>query len=473
MTTTSATSQIVSALGGGSGIDMAGLAKSLADAQFAGRIDRLTAQSDTLDRQISAASTLKSQILQLATSVGDRVRQGDLSTQPTIANGAVATVSRGTASGKGTYSLEVTALAKGQTLTSPAYAASTSPVGAGTLTLKFGTVSGASFTEDTAQAAVNLTIASGATLADVASQINGANAGVTAYVANGADGAHLMLKGKDGAASGFILEAAETVGEEGLAQLAWTPASPGTRLLSTAQNASFKLDGLAMSTASNTINDIVPGLNLKLTGTNSGAPTTIGFSDPGSAVGTFMQDLTSALNELVAELNKDVDPKTGDLARDSGARALRTGLARLAGSIVMPAATTGQPATMADLGLATNRDGTFRFDSARLTATLKASPDGVSAMFTTGLFGVYASLDKLGRSVTAAANPGSLTGSISRYTARKTQLSEDQSKLADKQEALRARLATQFAGVDSRVGASKSTLSFLQNQIDAWNNSKN
>ncbi len=307
----------------------------------------------------------------------------------------------------------------------------------------------------------------------MAAQINGANAGVTAYVANGADGAHLMLKGKDGAASGFILEATETVGEEGLAQLAWTPASPGARLLSTAQNSSFKLDGLAMSTASNTINDIVPGLNLKLTGTNPGAPTTIGFTDPGSAVGTFMQDLTSALNELVAELNKDADPKTGDLARDSGARALRTALARLAGSIVMPAATAGQPATMADLGLATNRDGTFRFDSARLTATLKASPDGVSAMFTTGLFGVYASLDKLGRSVTAAANPGSLTGSISRYTARKTQLSEDQSKLADKQEALRARLATQFAGVDSRVGASKSTLSFLQNQIDAWNNSKN
>lgn len=473
MTTTSATSQIVATLGGGSGIDMAGLAKGLADAQFARRIDRLTSQSDTLDRQISAASTLKSQVLQLASSVGDRVRTGDLSTQPGIANAAVAAASRGTASGKGSYSLEVTSLAKGQTLTSPALAAASSAVGAGSLTLKFGTVNGGAFAEDAAHPAVTLTIASGTTLADVAAQINGANAGVTAYVANGADGAHLMLKGQEGAANGFILEASETVGEEGLAQFAWTPASPGARLLSSAADASFKLDGLAMTSRSNTLADVAPGLTLKLTGTNPGAPTAISFSDPGSAVTGFMQDLTSALNELAAELNKDVDPLGGDLARDSGARALRANLSRLAGSTVMPGAAAGQPATLADLGLATNRDGTFRFDSTRLAATLKGSPDGVSAMFTTGLFGVYATLDKLSRSVTLASDPGSLSGSISRYTARKTQLSDEQTKLADKQEALRARLANQFAGVDGRVGASKSTLSFLQNQIDAWNNTKN
>ena len=62
----------------------------------------------------------------------------------------------------------------------------------------------------------------------------------------------------------------------------------------------------------------------------------------------------------------------------------------------------GDPATLADLGLATNRDGTFRLDTARLTATQKAAPEGVAAMFTTGLFGVYASFDKLGRRLTAA-----------------------------------------------------------------------
>lgn len=471
-TTTSATSSIIATLGAGSGIDFAAMATNLAQAQFAARSDRLTTQAETLERQISAASALKSSILQLASSVGDRVRNGDLSTQPTIANASVAAVSRGTASNTATYTLEVTALATAQTLTTPAYAAATSPTGSGTLTLRFGTVAGTGFTADPAQAAVDITIPSGATLADVAGAINGANAGVTAYVANGASGAQLVLKGKEGAANGFVLEAAETVGEEGLAALAWTPAAAPARLLATAGNAAYKLDGVAMTAASNTINDAAPGLNLKLTGTNAAAPTTIRFSDPAAAVTTFMQDLSGALNELVAGLNDVVNPQTGDLARDYGARALRRSLSQLAGSIVMPGASGGAPATLADLGLATNRDGTFRLDTARLTATLKTSPDGVSAMFTTGLFGVYATLDKLGRSTSATSDPGSLAGSIARYTSQKSKVGADQSKLIESQEKLRAQLAQRFAGVDSRVGASRSTLTFLQNQIDAWNASR-
>ncbi len=472
-TTTSATSSIIATLGAGSGIDFAAMATNLAQAQFAARTDRLTNQAETLERQISAASALKSSVLQLASSVGDRVRNGDLSTQPTIANASVASVSRGTASNTASYTLEVTALATAQTLTTPPFAASTSPTGSGTLTLRFGTVAGTGFTADPAQAAVDITIASGATLADVAGAINGANAGVTAYVANGANGAQLVLKGKEGTANGFVLEATETVGEEGLAALAWTPAAAPERLLASAGNAAYKLDGVAMTGASNTINDAAPGLNLKLTGTNAGAPTTIRFSEPTAAVTTFMQDLTAALNELASGLNDLVNPQTGDLARDYGARALRRSLSSLAGGIVMPGAAQGTPATLADLGLATNRDGTFRLDTARLNATLKASPDGVSAMFTTGLFGVYATMDKLARSTSATSDPGSLGGSIARYTSRKTQVSTDQTKLIESQEKLRAQLAQRFAGVDSRVGASKSTLTFLQNQIDAWNASRN
>lgn len=473
MTTTSATSSIVSALGGGSGIDMLGLANSLAEASFAARKDRLTSRSDTLERQISAASNLKSMILQLASSVGDRVRSGDVSTQPSIANSAVASVSRGVASGSGSYSLEVTQLAGSQTLAGPAYAASTSPTGSGTLTLRFGTISGGTFTEDTAHTPAAITIASGATLADVAAAINAASAGVSAYVAQGADGAHLMLKGSEGAANGFILEASETVGEEGLAALAWTPAAAPDRLKATAQNAEFKLDGLAMTSKSNKVNDVVPGLSLALTGTNTGAPTTIRFSEPNAAATTFMQDLTSALNELVAELNKGTDPKTGDLARDGGARALRRAMSQLAGSIVMPGAAPGQPSTLADLGLATNRDGTFRLDSARLSATLKASPGGVAAMFTTGINGVYASLDRIARTAASALDPGSLGGSLARYSGQKGKISEEQTKLTEAQEKLRSTLTARFAQTDSRVGASRSTLSFLQNQIDAWNAQKN
>ncbi len=70
------TSSIVSALGAGSGIDMTALATNLATAQFQQRTERLTAKSETLERQISAASSLKSSLSLLASALGDRVALG-------------------------------------------------------------------------------------------------------------------------------------------------------------------------------------------------------------------------------------------------------------------------------------------------------------------------------------------------------------------------------------------------------------
>lgn len=469
-TSNSATRSLITALGAGSGVDMAALAQNMAAAQFAARTDRLAARSETLDRQISAASNLKSMMLSLATSLGDRIRVGDLSPQPQLGNASVATASlSGTVQPRGSYSLEVTALAKSQTLASPAYTAATDPVGAGTLTLRFGTVAGTAFTADPEQAQVDITIASGATLADVASAINGANAGVSAYVAQTVDGAQLVVKGANGASNGFVLEATEAAGEPGLANLAWNPSGDASRLLSTAGDAAFKVDGLSMTSPSNSVADAIPGVRLELTGTNIGTPTTVRFSDPSAAITTAMQDLTAALNEIAAEVRAFTDPKTGDLARDGGARSLQRQLSGLAGTVIMPGAADGVPSTLADLGLSTQRDGTFLLNTERLSKTLASNPNDAAAMFTTGLYGVYSTIDKISRSASVTSDPGSLAGSISRYTEQLSQVSEDQAEIAERQEALRAQLASRFTASETRISASQSTLTFLENQIAAWN----
>lgn len=374
---------------------MTALATSLAQAQFAGRMERLTERSETLDRQISLASNLRNMMQSLATSLGERVRVGDLAPRPEVANGTVARAAlSGSVPAPGSYSLEVSALATGQVLSSPAFSAATAPAGSGTLTLRFGTVAGTGFTEDAARTPVTLTIASGATLADVASAINAAGAGVTAYVANSADGARLVLKGPEGAASGFVLEASETPGDPGLSSLAWHPASGAPdRLLGTASDAAFRLDGLAMTAPSNSIVNAIPGVTLTLTGTNAGAPTRIEFADPTAAITAAMQDLTAALNEIAGEIRGATDPLTGDLSRNSGARQLKQAFAMLAGTVVMPNAAADAPRTLADLGLSTQRDGSFALDTRRLSATLQADPQGAAAMFTNGLYGVYATID--------------------------------------------------------------------------------
>ena len=469
----SATASLVSSLGGGSGIDMTGLAEQLAAAQYAARLDQITAKSDKLGTQISSASTLKSMISSLASSLGDRVRTGDLAATPQIANSTIAQVSKGAATGRGTTTLEVTSLAKGQTLVTPALASDSTPVGAGTLTLRFGTISGTSFAADTARAAVDITIPTGATLADVASAINAKGAGVTAYVATGTNGAQLVLKGADGAANAFTLEAAESPTEPGLAALAWNPSGDLARLTAPASDAAYKLDGVQRTSASNTIADAAPGLSLKLTGTNQGAPTTISYSDPASAITGAMQDLTSALNEMIAELNKDTDPTSGALSNDPGARTLRRQLTTLASTQVMPANASGAPTTLAELGLKTNRDGTFTLDTARLADTLKRDPAGTGAMFTNGLFGVYATFDKLARTVGSSSDPASLGGTVARLTKLQTTLGAKKSDIATKQEDLRVKLVSRFAKLNTNLTDSKSTLSFLQAQVAAWNSKGN
>ncbi|HEX8057650.1 MAG TPA: flagellar filament capping protein FliD [Novosphingobium sp.] len=475
-----ATAQLLSSLGAGSGIDMTALATNLATAQFAAKKDRLTTLSDKLDKQISAASTLKSAITNLSTSLGDRVRAGDLSSVPQIANAAVAKVSASDAGLlKGSYSVEVTTLATAQTLVSPDsanFAAGTDVVGAGSLTLRFGTTAGTSFTDDPNHAPISITMPAGSTLADVAAAINSKNAGVTAYISNTTAGAKLVLKGSEGSANSFALDA---TGDPGLTKLAFDPTSPGTgRLLTTAGNANLKIDGLPITSASNTLTDAIPGVVMTLTGTNSGAPTQVTFNDPSPAISSAMTDLVSALNEIVSQINTDTDSQTGDLARDSGALALKRTFQQLTSQILMPNAADGEPKTLSDLGVSIQRDGTFTLDSARLSKTLAANPQATAAMFGNGLNGIFATISKISTTMSSTSTDtksygATLANSIASLTKQKTQNTDDQTKLDDQQETLRQQMIARFSVTDSLVGTSKSTLSFLKNQIAAWNGTSN
>ncbi len=469
-------SSIISALGTGSGVDMAALASNLATAQFQFRTETLATRSEVLERQISTASSIKNSLSLLASALGDRVRTGDLAVMPKVANPAVATAtSPGGLGGTGSYTLEVTALAQGQTLASPGYADPATTFGGGSLTIRLGTISSGTFAADPDQTAITVAVPADATLDTIAKAIKSQGRGIDAYVAQTPDGAKLVLKGAEGAAKAFTIETADDPAGTGttLAGLAWQPSTGDTgRRLANASDAQFMLDGLARTAPSNKVGVVAPGLSLTLTATNIGAPTTIGFSSPGAALTTVMQDLVSALNEVAGDLRNATDPLSGDLARDSGARTLKRTLSGLGTEIIMPGAPQGSPRTLSDLGLAIERDGTFRLDSARLQATIARDPDGVAAMFTPGLNGVFATFDRISRSASRTGDPGSIAGSIARYQNQSKQVSEETSKLTEQQERLRASLTARFAKADAQVGASKSTLTFLQAQIDAWNSSR-
>ena len=470
-------SSIISALGAGSGVDFIQLAGDLSDATYAFQRTTLEERNDTLEARISAASLLRSTLTDLASALGDRIRNGDLAPRGTVDNSLVASVSTPVGvNPSGTYSLEVTQLAQSQTLVSQSYTSGEDLVGEGTLTVRFGTVSGSTFSEDTNQAALDITVEATDTLETLATKISSQSGGtLDAYVAEGTGGAQLVVKGQDGAVNGFVLEptsaaTSPSASPGDLSYLAWSPATDAGELRQTSQDALFSLDTVAMSSASNTVTGLPESMTLELTGTNTGLPTTISFSNDTTAITDVMSDFTAALNDLAQLVNENATPLGGTLGNDAGARELKRDLGRLTSEVVMPNAAEGEPSTLADLGLSINRDGTFSLDTARLNDTLTASPEATAAMFTTGVFGVFATIDGLARDNTLLSDPGSLGGSISRYEDQIERNDDRLERIADQQANLRERLTRDLIRAERDIAASQSTLSFLEQQIDAFNN---
>lgn len=471
-------SSIITALGAGSGIDFIQLANDLSEASFSPRRANLENRNATLEAQISSAALLRSSLNDLASALGDRVRNGDLAPQPRLGNPAIADVSTTTGiAPQGSYSLEVSQLAQSQTLASQSFGAGTDLVGEGTLNIRFGTVDGASFTQDTEQTALAIDVTAQDTLASIAAKISNQSDGkLFAYVAQGSNGAQLVIKGEDGAQNGFVLEPVSTGGAPSgtagnLDYLGWSPATDAGELRQASQDAIFRLDTVELTSPSNTVTGLPEGISLNLNATNVGAPTTLSFDTSNGAISAVMTDFVAALNDIVLLLNQEASGIGSTLGNDSGARGLRADLSGLASQIVMPGADEGEPRTLSDLGLSITREGTFQLDTERLNATLTNSPDGAAAMFTAGASGVFATIDRLARENTLLRDPGSLGGSITRYQAQIERNEERLSRVADNQEALRSRLTRSFVAAQNNVSQSQSTLSFLQQQIDAFNSS--
>lgn len=469
-------SSIISALGAGSGVNFIQLASDISAASFAVQRDAIAARRTALEAQISAAGQLRASVNGLAAALGDRIRNGDLAPRGTLGNAAVAQVSVPPGlSPRGNFSLEVTQLAQGQTLVGRPLASRDALVGEGTLTLRFGTVDGATFAPDTARDAINIAVTATDTLATIAGRITQASGGaVQAYVAEGPGGAQLVMKGQEGAANGFVLEAAGAGGAEApgdLSYLGWQPASTNGELRTTARDATFLLDTVERTSPTNRVTGLPGGFTLNLTGTNAGAPTTLSFASNTAAISSVMNDFVAALNDIVGQLGELAAPLGGELGNDPGARELRRDLARLASEVVRPGAAPGEPRTLSDLGLALNRDGTFRLDTAALNRSLDTAPDAVAAMFTTGATGVFATMDRLARENSLVTDPGSLGGSVRRFE-RQLEVSDDRlARIAEQQEALRERLTREFTASERRVAASQSTLTFIRQQVDIWSNS--
>lgn len=468
----SATSSIITQLGSGSGIDVGTLVPQLVEAQFSVQTKRLAAKAETLTAQISSVSKLKSAITGFDAALKSLVKGGTLTTQPASSNPATLRVSALPGATLGTLagSVEVRRLAQAQAATTRTPVPATAAFATGRLTIALGTEMTANGQTDFA-AADSFEVEVGAddaTLAGVAARINAANRGVTAAVVTDGGGVRLQLKGPSGAAGAFRVTGADDAGAGGISlstlDVSRDPASP-VAIGADARDAVLVLDGAEFRRAANSVSDLVAGVRLDLAAPGTAALTS---AAPTTAVGRAVQDFADTYNEMLSVLKEETNALTGPLKGEAAAASLMAGLKRLTTAVLNPGAAAGTPRALADLGLATARDGTLSVDATRLAAAVARYPGEVESMFAEGR-GLPAAMGQLATG--ASSNVYGLAAAAGRYAKLQAQNAAAQTALTAQSDAARTRLTRQYAAMDARVAAYKATQTFMENQVKAWNKS--
>lgn len=361
-------------LGAGAGIDTKALIDGLASSAKAPKDALLKKREETNTARISALAEASNAIDSFAVALSQLISGGTLFTQPTVSDTSLLTAAAvpGADLGELSAQVEVRQLAQAQSLVSTNFASATSPIGQGELTLTTGTGS-YSFTIDTTNDSLN----------GLARAINDKITGVTATVMTDSNGARLMLKGLTGEANAFTLSVpADTT--SGLERFAYAPGeSGGLTAAQSAQDAIVKLDGVEVRRGTNSFNNLIPGVQIDLKKAAVGTTVSLGLSRPTVAITQAVSDFVEAYNQLQEMLANATAAGsngvgTGPLRGDAGIRQMQRELARLTTTEL---SSGGKFKTLAEIGVATNRDGTLRVDIGKLQVALEADPKSVEALF--------------------------------------------------------------------------------------------
>ena len=470
MATTS--TNLVSALGAGSGIDIKSLAEGLVEAERAPRKERIDAKIQREEARISGHSALKFALSQLKTALSAFNDAKEFSSV-NIANSQSAAFSAtaGVSATTGRYNITISAVAQGTRLASTTFAASDT---------HFNSNSGFDLQFNLGSSVKTISIAQGKdTPADVVSSVNAqtASTGISAQLVKTSGGYTMVFSGPTGSTNTMSLASAPA----GLTMAA-TP-------LQTAQDAQLNINGLAITSETNTLSDVMPGLTLELfspTTTNTSA--VLDLSRQTAGIKDKIEQLVTAYNDIEDTLSVLGDRDSADeefggtLAGDSLLQNVRSQVRSLLfGTVtVYQGDDTTQAALNPDVnaawqvGISFDRYGKMTFDSAKLESALSTRFDQVVTFFTANRNGqsVYSTqpgglageavkkLDAMLRSTGVVAEQ---TGAANKKIA---QYKEDLSQLEDRMQALLNRYIKQFAAMDSLVGSMNKTRDSLKSSFE-------
>ena len=206
------------------------------------------------------------------------------------------------------------------------------------------------------------------TLDQLASYINTQSLGVTANVITDSSGARLSIVSDTSGSAGDISVAnGSTVN--------FTRAVTGT-------DASLTVDGISITSPSNTVSGAISGVTLNLLGASSGTQINVSVAADTTSISAAINSFVSDYNTLITDVNSQISYNKatntpGALENDSAISGLQSQL--LAATNYL--ASSGSDTTLNSLGISTNSDGTLTVDSATLTSAIQSNSSAVMQFF--------------------------------------------------------------------------------------------
>ena len=460
---------MITALGAGSGIDVKALAESLVEAERAPRKERIDERITKSEAKISGYAAVNYALSTLKTAFQKLNDASDFSA--VSVNNSQTSVFSATADSlatAGRYSVEVTQLASAQTTTSnTTYAAIDTELNSGTaftLNLSINSATATEIEVDTA------------TPTGIVDAINDADLGVTAELIQTDDDEYtIVLTGAQGSDQSFTLNSEDADGD------AVTNVVFGTRL-QTAADAIVEINGLEITRSTNTITDVIDGVTFELYDTNTNSPATLSLLQNTSSIKGSIQNLVVAYNDfndtmtILLDRQSEVEQYGGALAGDSLAASIRT---RIRALITDDSTTPGTDIEAArDVGISFDRDGKMTLDETTLDEALSDSLADVVTMFTADSDdkSLYSSADAglagdLVREIDEMLRySGLLREQTDNITTKMDAYKADLEKLEERMQKLLTMYTQQFSVMESVVGSTNSMRTSLTSSFEGMMN---
>jgi len=439
----------IASLGVGSGLDLGSLVQNLVTSERAPAENRLNRNASKFQAQISAFGQVKSGLAKLNDSLTTLGELADARTA-TVSDAKLLTATATADADVGNYSVEVFSLARAQSLASDGFADADASLGAGELTLAVGDGE-----------PVTITLLEGEdSLRDVRDAINAAEAGVNATLVRDGDDYRLLLSAEE---TGLANTISLTAGAGVDARLASAVMTQTTA----AADASFSVSGLALSSASNVIEDVLPGLTLTLKGeTEENLPVSITVGQDRATARKAVESFIAAYNAVIGQADSlsKFNAETGTGAVLNGDTTLRSIRGMLPNSL--GASNIGE-FNLVELGVTSDITGELSLNTETFEARMTENPSDVLASL--NAFG-----ERLGTDVSRySESKGLLDSRTEGLQSSLKSIDAQREVLARRMESFEARLTRQFGALDQLIAQLQSTGNFLQTQLDSIGNIQN